>query len=96
MPKGIITQLQNAADKGRKEGILLGIDIAAIAIDEVFGEKWDLKAEDYQQLDAKVQELLNEIQNYKDMEKLAAHIAKRLMQIRTDDPGYFLEKYIKL
>ncbi len=92
MSKGLIVQLQNAVFKGRKEGVLLGIDIVAIALNEEYG----FGAERLKRLDGRVQELLNEIQSYNDMDKLAADLAKRLMQIRKDDPDFFLEKYIKL
>lgn len=90
--KSLIVQLQNAAFKGRKEGILLGIDIAAIAINEEYG----FGAERLKRLDGRVQKVLDEIQSYKDMDLLAARLAKRLMEIRKDDPDFFLEKYIKL
>lgn len=92
MNNKMLKMLQDAAFKGRKEGILIGIDIVAIALNEEFG----FGAERLKRLDARVQKLLDEIHTYKDMEVLAAHLAKRLIEIRPNDSEFFLKKYINM
>lgn len=92
MKNNFLKQLQDAAFKGRQEGVLIGIDIVAIALNE----EYNFGAERLKRLDTRVQGLLNEIQSYKDMDLLAANLAKRLMEIRKDDPEFFLKKYINI
>lgn len=92
MKNNMLKMLQDTALRGRKEGILIGIDIVAIALNEEyhFGQKM------LGRLDKPVQEILDEMTTYKDMEVLAARIAQRLATIRKQDADFFLDKYIKL
>ena len=87
-----LQQLQNAALKGRQEGIFLGLDICAIALNEEFG----FGEKRLQVLEQAVQKMIDEIGTYKDSEKLAVHLAKRLAQIRKNDADFFQRRYINL
>lgn len=92
MKNNFLKQLQDAAFKGRQEGILLGLDICAIVLHDQFGFG-DKRLTD---LEKGVQEILDEIETYKDTDRLAVDLVKKLGEIRKGDKDIFLHRYIKL
>lgn len=92
MKNNYLKQLQEAALKGRQEGILLGLDICAI----VLHDKYGYGEKRLSDLEKDVQEIINEIGTYQDSERLAVDLAKKLSSIRKKDADFFLRRYIKL
>lgn len=92
MKNNFLKQLQDAAFKGRQEGILLGLDICAIALHNRYG----FGDKRLTVLEKDVQEILDKIGSYKDSDRLAADLVKELGEIRKGDNGVFLRRYIKL
>jgi hypothetical protein len=88
-----IAQLQAAAFKGRQEGILLGLDLAAIA----FNHSCGLDSEALNSATEEVQEILNEIKNSKDFDRIRTDIVNELTDIHgKESREFWLKRYISL
>lgn len=90
MDKRTLKLIQQAAEKGRMEGILFGFDIFAIVLNHRyhFGDKR------LTVLDADLQEFLDDMQT-EDWDKVMGFMADELTRIR-GDRGRWLERFIKL
>jgi hypothetical protein len=89
--KQFITALQNAAFEGRKEGILFGLDLAAIALNhtEGFGKKR------IERVEREVQTFLNEIKTVQDYDRIRCDLVRELTRIHGEDSfGFWLRRYI--
>ena len=91
MNNTLIRQLGEAKEKGMRQGILIGLDLCAIALNHKFGfGKERLKV-----LTAEVQDYLDEMGNAKDMERVWADITKELIAIWGDEgKDFFLRRYV--
>jgi hypothetical protein len=89
--KQFITALQNAAFEGRKEGILLGLDIAAVA----FNHKLGIGAKRLGRVEEEVQEILHEFETTKDYDRIRCNLVRELTLIHGEDSfGFWLRRYI--
>ena len=86
-----LAKLQEAAFKGRQEGVLFGLDLCAIALNHGFG----FGKERIERLETEVQALLDEVQTSRDMDRLMTDICRELARIRGEDE-FFQRRYIKL
>lgn len=93
MAKNLIAQLRAAKDEGRLEGILMGLDIAAIAFNHCyhFGDKRLAVVE------VECQKILDEIQTTDDADRLFCDLYKELARIRPskESNDFFMRRYIK-
>jgi hypothetical protein len=85
--------VQNAAFEGRKEGILFGLDLCAIALNhtEGFGRKRIDRVSD------EVQTFLNEIRSIKDYDRIRTDLVKELTRIYGEETREFwINRYISV
>lgn len=89
--KQFISALQRAAFEGRKEGILFGLDLAAIALNhtEGFGKKR------LERVEEEVQTFLNELKTTQDYDRIRTDLVKELTRIHGEDTkDFWLKRYI--
>lgn len=89
--KQFISALQRAAFEGRKEGILFGLDLAAIALNhtEGFGKKR------LERVEEEVQTFLNELKTTQDYDRIRCDLVKELTRIHGEDSkDFWLKRYI--
>ena len=86
-------QIKNAEERGMRKGVLLGLDIAAIAINHTykFGDVRLSKVE------SEAQCIIDEIDSAKDKDRVIADIYKELTRIRPgkESESFFGKRYFK-
>jgi hypothetical protein len=92
MDKRTLNLIQQAAIKGRMEGILFGFDIFAICLNHRYG----FGDKRLTVLDGDLQEIIDELKTAKDWDRVMADIAKELCRIRKGDNSKILERLINL
>lgn len=86
-------QLKNAEERGMRKGVLLGLDIAAIAINHTHG----FGDERLSKVEAEAQCMIDEIDSAKDKDRVIADIYKELIRIRPgkESADFFGKRYFK-
>ena len=87
----LIAQLRAVKDEGRLEGIVMGLDIAAIALNHTYG----FADKRLSVVGAEAQRIFDEIQEAPDMDRVLVDIYKELSRIRPGSEAFFLKRYIK-
>ena len=91
MNKTLLKTLQEAKFTGRCEGILLGLDIAAVAFNHQLG----IGAKRLSRVEKEVQEILHEFEATKDYDRICCNMVRELTRIHGEDSfGFWLERYI--
>lgn len=91
MQKNLIAMLKAAKDDGRIEGIIMGLDIAAIALNHTHG----FEENDLALVSEEAQSIFDEIRDTKDIDRVLCDIYKELARIRPKYEEFFLKRYIK-
>lgn len=93
MNKTLLNALKEAKFTGRCEGILLGLDIAAVA----FNHKLGIGAKRLSLVEEEVQGILHEIETTKDYDRIRADIVNELTRIHGEESREFwLKRYIDI
>ena len=87
----LIAQLRAAKDEGRLEGIVIGCDIAAIALNHTYG----YGDQRLSVVGAECQKIFDEIQQASDIDRVLCDLYKELTRIRPNSEEFFLKRYIK-
>ena len=91
MNKNLLNALKDAKFTGRCEGILLGLDIAAVA----FNHKLGIGAKRLSLVEEEVQEILHEFETTKDYDRIRCNMVNELTRIHgPESRGFWLERYI--
>lgn len=91
MQKNLIAMLKSAKDEGRLEGMIMGCDIAAIALNHTYGFG-DARLS---VVGAECQKIFDEIQKAEDLDRVLCDMYKELSRIRPNSEEFFLKRYIK-
>lgn len=93
MNKTLIKQLQNAKFSGMCEGLLMGLDLAAVATNHTLG----IGAKRLNRISKEVQEILDEIKSIKDCDRIRADLINELTRIHGEESREFwLKRYVDI
>ena len=93
MNKTLLKQLQDAKFKGMCEGMLMGLDLAAVATNHTLG----IGAVRLSRVSKEVQSILDEIQSIKDYDRIRADLVNELTRIYGEESREFwLKRYIDI
>lgn len=91
--KTLLKQLQAAKFSGMCEGLMMGLDLAAVASNHALG----IGAKRLSEVSKEVQGILDEIQSIKDYDRLRADLVKELTRIYGEETrDFWLKRYISI
>ena len=93
MSKTLLKQLQAAKFAGMCEGLMMGLDLSAVAFNHTLG----IGAKRLNQVSKEVQEIMDEIKSNKDYDRLRADLVNELTRIYGEESREFwLKRYIDI